>query len=102
MNTTPGGKRLYMTENRSIYFDEVILGICATEDIEQDIIEADEISTGIIETLSECKRYLQSGKEWSETRHVEDNATADRPPTVHMRKTDTEPEVDKMLMQVEG
>jgi len=35
--------------------DEVILSLCPTEDIEQDITEVDEISVGITEMLSECE-----------------------------------------------
>jgi len=38
--------------------DKVILGQCSTDDIEQDITEAEEISAGISAAISECK-HLQ-------------------------------------------
>jgi len=39
--------------------NEVTLGIRLTEDIEQDITEADETSAGITEAISDCKHYLE-------------------------------------------
>ena len=40
----------------------MILSVCLTEDIEQDITEVDEISVGIIDMISECEWHLEFRK----------------------------------------
>ena len=73
--------------------DEVILGICSTDDIEADITEADEISAGITEALSECERRLQRAKTGvkEQTKTAGSEGTIAAPPTSHVSYTDELP-----------
>ncbi|XP_065918882.1 uncharacterized protein [Dysidea avara] len=70
--------------------DELILGLCSTEDIEQDISEADEISAGITEVISECEHYLEINKARRDNvnqKSSRETTTAGEPPTVHVDDT---------------
>ena len=70
--------------------DEMILGICSTDDIEADITEADKISAEITETLSEREQHLQRIKTGvkEQTKTADSEGTIAAPPTSHMSHTD--------------
>ena len=74
--------------------DEVILGQCATDDIEQDICEADEISAGITEAISECEHYLKiktdrgNKGDQATQKSPEATTTAGEQPAEHVSNTD--------------
>jgi len=58
---------------------EVILSVCPTEDIEQDITEVDEISVGITGMQSECERHLEIRKArgYDQTKQTNSEKAAD-------------------------
>lgn len=55
--------------------DETILQVCPTEEIEVDIVEADEANSRILTVISECKRFVSAYKKPTETHQHETSET---------------------------